>query len=46
MAILFIEMVFRVVVGTSMSENVEPVAWGTTVTAIVAFYWIAVLGVI
>jgi len=39
MAILLIEMIFRVFVGTSLTKNIEPVYWGTAVTAIVAFYF-------
>ena len=39
MAILLIEMVFRIFIGTSLTENLEPVYWGTAVTSIVAFYF-------
>jgi hypothetical protein len=39
MAILLIEMIYRVFVGTSLTENVEPVIWSTAVTGIVAFYF-------
>jgi hypothetical protein len=39
MAILFLDLVFRVLIDVSLAQGSDPVFWGTTVTAVVAFYF-------
>lgn len=39
MAILFLHMLFEVIINLSLPNAIEPVAWNTAVTGIVAFYF-------
>jgi hypothetical protein len=39
MAILFLEMLLRIIVNYNLTDNFDPVAWAVAVTGIVAFYY-------